>query len=63
MYDVARILPGYVHFIWRMIWNSKRLNPLSSARALSSEGLVLRHSWPRAPRNLRSIAHRTGETV
>lgn len=44
-------------------YDIKRSNPLSSARALSSEGLVLRHSWPRAPRNLRSIAHRTGETV
>lgn len=44
-------------------YDIKRSNPLSSARTLSSEGLVLRHSWPRAPRNLRSIAHRTGETV
>ena len=32
----------------------KRSNPLSSARTLSSEGLVLRHSWLLAPRNLRS---------
>ena len=44
-------------------YDIKRSNPLSSAMTLSSEGLVLRHSWPRAPRNLRSIAHRTGETV
>ena len=35
----------------------KRSNPLSSARALSSEGLVLRHSWLLAPRNLRSNCH------
>ena len=44
-------------------YDIKRSNPLSSARALSSEGLVLRHSWLLAPRNLRSNCHRTGETV
>ena len=37
-----------------VIFNEKRSSPLSSARALSSEGLVLRHSWHCAPRNLRS---------
>ena len=41
----------------------RRSSPLISTGALSSEGLVLRHSWLLAPRNLRSIAHRTGETV
>lgn len=41
----------------------KRSSPLSSAGVQSSEGLVLRHSWHYAPRNLRSICPRTGETV
>ena len=41
----------------------KRSSPLISASVQSSEGLVLRHSWHYAPRNLRSISHRTGETV
>ena len=41
----------------------KRSSPLSSAGVLSSEGLCYGILGTWAPRNLRSIAHRTDETV